>query len=79
MEHSIFVTVAEFLANEGVLTQERELFLSDGLRYHNIGWFDESKNQANQYGTTIVTNARSSWQAIDELIYVNIKCIPVYN
>lgn len=78
MEYSTFVTVSDFLANGGKLTQDRELYRFDAVQYHQIGWYDESKQISGLEGAIIVSKIDRTFQGNDEIIFVKIPCTPQY-
>lgn len=78
MDHQLFVTVAEFIANGGVLKTERNLYYSNGNAFSYAGWYESENQERASEGTTIVTNLQRSWEAINELIYVSVNATPIY-
>lgn len=81
MEHSIYITVEEFLENGGVMNSGRAIYTentSGPFKYYKeIGWFDPSNQHGNR-GMISVTRSRLVYDFITSLVYLEISVTPIY-
>lgn len=77
MEHTIYVTLEEFLQNGGKLNPLRGLFSvnTSTFNIHPVGWWDGEPIEDDMIW---VTNSLKKFKSYNQLIYVEIKVIPIY-
>ena len=76
MRHTIFVTVAEFLDNGGVLTYGRSLYGAPNGQ--EIGYYIPENQRPSTYGFIVVQRHSGTFAREFDSLYVEISCTPIY-
>lgn len=79
MKHSIYITIEEFLANGGILKNDRGLFMpKSDAQLHPIGWYDEDIQATAQEGTLIVSKTDRTFQTDPSIVFVEVQVNVIY-
>lgn len=79
MIYTVFVSIADYLANGGVLVDGHELYVANIQHgYQLIGWYDINAAHDLPNGMITITQSNRSFPFANNIVYVRVKAIPVY-
>lgn len=72
---TIYVTVEEFVSNNGKLNPGRDVYVRVNSQFRILGVYKEYDERTH---TSIIEDSFSSFPMIESKTYVKIKCAPIY-